>query len=521
MKSIKANWINWALGLLLGLVILGGLQYASRGHFADPDGFYHARASQLLNAGELSDTFPWLFFTTWNENYANQHYLYHWLLNPFNTVEKLPISIVVFGLVFIALFIAVLTKYKISYKPFWVLLLLGSSVDFLFRISLVKANTVSLALLCAIVLLIYSWHVHRNKYSLLGIGLVSGIFVWTYGGFICVPFLLGAYAAAEIISQRFLTNLKIISAAILPALISVAGIAFGMTLHPQSHHIYSLMYDQLFRTGLGAGSVVPAGNEWLAFNIDWFFKSNILILFAWVFSLCLLFRNVYAKREVKPDQTLALWLQITAIGLIAITLWHRRFIEYSIPFTVLATAVTLQPHLLKLKWQELKTTFNFWQMKVAVLLIAILVLGVGAHNVRDVHRSLHNGDSGTSYKEAAVWLEENSESGDIVLNTQWDQFPQLFYYDSKNYYIVGLDPTFMYIQNPGKYWRWRLIADDNPEQWQSIEQIHEVISKDLSSKFIFIDKDRNSDLADYLATQNSQLFSVGYSDDSIVVYKVE
>lgn len=42
------------------------------------------------------------------------------------------------------------------------------------------------------------------------------------------------------------------------------------------------------------------------------------------------------------------------------------------------------------------------------------------------------------FRNAANWLVQNSNEGDIVFNTQWDEFPELFYWD-QNYYIVGMD----------------------------------------------------------------------------------
>lgn len=570
MKLIKPNLMNrnirsGAISLLLALVLLGALQFTTRGHFTDPDGFYHARSSQIisqtgpaanvndavsLDSGQVnsdsasaksttysaketiqSGHFPWLYYTTWNEGYANQHYLYHWLLAPFNTVETLPISVVVFAVIFIALFAATLRKYQVRFSVCWILLLLTGSADFLFRINLVKANTVSLSLLCAVVLLLYAWHRSRRKSTLLGLAAVSGIFTWTYGGFVCVPLLLIAYAVAvftiKAVEQKSFVNAlngRLFLQSLLPALVSLTGIALGMLFHPQSHNLWDLLYDQLFRTGLGAGMDVPAGNEWLPFNIGWFFKSNLIVLGVWIASLIVFLynsRNIFFKRQTinYQNQTLALWLQFTALGLLVLTLWHRRFVEYWIPFAVLASAMSSQPYLAKLHWQEFKVAWQHWQLKLSTMLLVTVFAAITVMNINYVYDSLHNGDSITKFQAVAIWLEQNSEAGDIVFNTQWDQFPPLFYYNTKNYYVVGLDPTFMYIRDSGKYWQWRLIADDDQSRWQSPERLRNILIADFQAKFVLIDASRNPNLASYLTGQAG--FSPGFSEGNLVIFRVD
>jgi hypothetical protein len=536
MKLTKSFWINFALAILISGLVLGWLQYSARGVFADPDGFYHAKASQLLSQGKLTDTFPWLYYTTWNTHYADQHYLYHWLLVPFNTIQKLPFSIVLFGLVFISLFLAVLRRYKSSYFILWIILLLGSSTDFLFRINVVKANTLSLALLCLITLLVYGFHyAHNSKQkfvNLLGIGLVSAIFVWTYGGFVFVPFLLLAYFVAGLFAQLLTkVNWELISLRdlILPLLISILGITIGMVLHPQHGHIFSLMYDQLFQTGLGAGSVVPVGNEWHAFNFSWFIQSNVLTVTVWGVSFGLVVHSVinYLKRtpdfiEVSKKFELILWLQFTSIGLLILTLWHRRFIEYWIPFALLAAAVTIQPYLENITKEKFIDAFRYWQMKVAVLAVLIASVATIGFNVHYTLNSLRRSESSSLLQPASEWLKENSNAGDIVFNTEWDQFPQIFYWNDKDYYIVGLDPTFMYIENPSLYWDWRKIADDKPKNWDSIQEVYDILKNRFKAKYVFLDTEKNVDLYDYLVSEQARdLFEIGFEDSKATVFVIK
>ncbi len=504
-KFIKLTRTTW-ISLGLAVSVLAGLQISTWGTFADPDGFYHAKASQLLAAGELGDTFPWLAYTTWKDGYADQHYLYHWLLVPFNTVPLLPLSIIVFGAVFLIAFWALMSELKIFGRPLWLLLLVVGSADFIFRINIVKANALSLALLCAIGIMLYRFHNKPEKKWLGLIALLSGVFAWTYGGFICAPLFVGAYCTAVLLTERRLN--------VWPLLASVIGIALALLIHPHSSHIFQLLYDQLFQTGLGAGSVVPAGNEWSPFDLSWFVKSNLIVLIPWTVALAI------EIKQAKQARWLTVWLHIVALGFLVLTLWHRRFVEYWTPFTVLAAASTLTPFLSKVTWDDFKLSVqSFWQLRLLIVSLAFLVVFSGAFNIQQTYRSLAAGESGVRFRGAAEWIADHSEAGDLVLNTQWDQSPQLFYWNSKNYYLVGLDPTFMYLYDQQLYWDWRKVVDQ-PNRWLPDDDIYKIIKEELKTKYVFIDSARNGDFAGYLAG-HPELFELSFTENFVEVYTVK
>ena len=45
------------------------------------------------------------------------------------------------------------------------------------------------------------------------------------------------------------------------------------------------------------------------------------------------------------------------------------------------------------------------------------------------------------------WVRANVPAGDIVFNTDWDDFPRMFYFDPTHRYVSGLDPTYLYDRN--------------------------------------------------------------------------
>jgi hypothetical protein len=52
--------------------------------------------------------------------------------------------------------------------------------------------------------------------------------------------------------------------------------------------------------------------------------------------------------------------------------------------------------------------------------------------------------------------------GTVVFNTQWEQYPFLYFWNSQNIYVAGIDPTLMYSVNARRYWLWSHVASDEP-----------------------------------------------------------
>lgn len=512
-EKIKSNW-KWVLPLFLVPAFFATFQLINYGKFADPDGFYHAKASQFLVAGKLTGNFPWNYYTTWREGYADQHYLYHLLITPFNTFPLMHWSIIIFSSLFVFVFIWLLSKLDIKWKFFWVLLLVLGSADFLFRINLIKANTLSLILILFAVWVIKQLGDDitsraRNKYLLI-LGLISAIFVWTYGGFVILPLIILAHMTATLMTERRVS--------FYPMLACLIGIVLAILLHPHSHNFISLIYDQLFQTGLGAGSEVPAGQEWLPFEIPWFIKSNAIMLALWVFSLAVHLLNFFHERKFNKTE---LWLHGVTTGMLILTLWHQRFIEYWTPFAVLAAAVVLSPYLTDIKNAFVKNLLkndirsSFWLLFVVALIASSFVF-----NTAKLQKSLSNSDRYTEFRGAAQAIARDSKGKSIVINTQWDQMPALFYWNDKDYYAVGLDPTFMYISNKDIYWRWRAIADGGLDNLKSREKINRSLKEGLLASYVFVQQDRNPNIFNHLSA-NPEYYDVLYKDDKTAAFKIK
>jgi hypothetical protein len=80
---------------------------------------------------------------------------------------------------------------------------------------------------------------------------------------------------------------------------------------------------------------------------------------------------------------------------------------------------------------------------VALILCAFLFV-----NLRTTVREIKQSEPHEHYRAGAEWLRNHVPPGQVVFNTDWDDFPRLFYYDSSHYYVSGLDPNYLYDKDP-------------------------------------------------------------------------
>ena len=136
--------------------------------------------------------------------------------------------------------------------------------------------------------------------------------------------------------------------------------------------------------------------------------------------------------------------------------------------------------------------------------------------IRDAYKTkqeLSVGSDLNLYKNASEYIKENSSNGDIIFHADWDDFPALFYYNSKNYYLVGLDPTFMYNYDADLYEEWVGITTG-----KDVGDLYNKITENFSAKFVFLDNEHSA-LNNHLFINPN--FQLAYSDDEAKVYEIK
>lgn len=125
-------------------------------------------------------------------------------------------------------------------------------------------------------------------------------------------------------------------------------------------------------------------------------------------------------------------------------------------------------------------------------------------------------DIGTSerhdyYRAGAEWMRANVPPGEIIFNTDWDDFPRLFYFDPSHRYVSGLDPTYLFDKDPALsqlYDRITLGEESDPGP---------LIRDRFGSRYVFTD---NSHGNFYDKANESGWFEVVYEDVQCMILHV-
>lgn len=129
--------------------------------------------------------------------------------------------------------------------------------------------------------------------------------------------------------------------------------------------------------------------------------------------------------------------------------------------------------------------------------------------------------------KVGIWLREHATEGEVVYHTHWSDFPELFFWDSRNHYITGMDPIFLYAADPGLYWKYHRIEDDvatlqtsaePPPSTGGMEDIATVLRRDFHASLIVVLPSDTPQLAANLAKDSR--FQEVYRDDNTVVYRI-
>ncbi len=464
------------------------------------DGYYHIKMAEVIRDEGIKKDFPWLTAMKW----IDHQLLYHILLIPFTyfgLYTGAKISTVFFFSILTTSFYLLLSSRNVPFPFIWSSLLFVSSIPFLYRMSTVTTPPVALIFLILALYLIF-----EERYILLAF--LSSAFVWLYGGFSVIIILgIAAFLCHLLLSREF--NLK-------PLLAIIAGIIIGLTTNPFFPDIINLVYIQT--TKAGVSRIVVGGGLWRPYSLDVLFKTSILTFIVYFASLFLVVishflypsvQRVENEWRIGKDTVIIFLMSIVSF---IMYLKARRFVEYWVPFSIMSSSFLFRDGIKGLAYSRL---FQKRWLKVSLLLLVIASLFIlipyklqaAKADLKDDPRIFER------YKGCAEWLKNNTP-GSAVYTTDWDDFPELFFYNSKNRYLVGLDPAFMYLYNKDLYERWRQINDgeiiDN-------DRLYKWLIHDFKTPYIFTDTGHGNFIR---MVENNPHIKLEYSDLSCKIYRV-
>jgi hypothetical protein len=522
-----------ALYLIVGAATIGlifwRLQFSNQSICCgDFDGYYHIRWSRLLwenmRAGHLfPPTFGWLPLTTLNpKDYVDHHLLFHILQIPFTWFNDLRLGAKVAATIFASLAVFscywLIVRYRLSYALVWLVAMLSCSAPFLYRLNMAKAPPVSIIFMVAGIYLLF-----ERKYVWLAP--LAFLYVWTYSLF--VTLLAAALIWTVVIAWsewRFEWR---------PLLWTGAGTVAGFIINPYFPKNVALFLEHVWiKVRIWDDFSTSVGSEWYPYE-SWFFLGSCLVAFVAMLVGYIAFDWSDKRRAVRP-----LFFLIFSTLLMVASFRSRRFVEYWPPFAILFAAFTLQTifdgarrrvvgHLPEDLLDELQPFLDrdepaetveqrrareYWQTGAAVFVA--LVLGVVlVVNVRETAKTLAGEAGPDRYRGGMQWIQSNVPAGEMVFNTDWDDFPKMFFYDTSHSYASGLDPTY--------------LLDKNPELSKLYEEITlgkikdaaPIIRDRFGARYVFSDtEDVHNDF--YFNAKESGWFDIVYEDDECTVLHI-
>lgn len=502
----------WSLAMMVYVYMIAGPT------FADPDSFYHIKMAELMIRDKAPITqFPWLAFTSLTQSYVDHHFLYHAFLIPwillFGGITGGKVATVFLASTTIALFYFALRQYKVP-GAFFFSLLLMCNPDFSFRMLLTKATTVGFLFMISGLMLML-----KRNYRLLA--LCAFFFVWSYGGFLLLSILGGVVVVVRTVTVRIharrFPHKKMLLMLAAPVLVVLAGTAAALLIHPSFPNHFRFYWEQIIQIGfVNYSNIIGVGGEWYPYHINDLAGSMMVCTAIYVVSVALACWHV---RKLKEGSWVTL---IMSFFFLLFTLKSRRYVEYLIPWALIASAFVLTDsgviHWLMKQTRRVARSWNRFGITTQ-LIIAVSSIGLALNiifmmwtQIDKVESYLQSGFNTNLFAGAGQWLQAHATPGDIVFHDDWSTFPLLFYNTSKPYYIVGLDPTFMYTYNKDLYWEWANITLNKYDG-----DIYTVIADHFHARFVFVDS-KHTQLKAKL--DNDPRFVEAYHDSEATIYRI-
>lgn len=502
----------------------------------DWDGYYHIRWSSLLwenfSRGQWLPNFQWLPLTVLNpKDYADQHFLFHLLQIPFlwffEPVMAAKVAAVTFSSLAVFSVYWLLYRYGVKYQLIWLAAILTSANMFYYRMNMAKAPPLTIIISIVGIYLLF-----ERKYVWL-LPLMFA-FVWTYSLF---PLLWFASIIWVIIiawnERRFEWR---------PLAYTTAGMVLGNVVNPYFPQNLMLFWEHFYtKFKVGSDFAVSVGGEWYPYD-----GMALLTHFPVAMAAMLIGYILFMPRGGKLPEKATFFLAFVTI-LLAAQFRSKRFAEYFPPFAVLFAAFSwqafrlpqlfelpkdfrdeIQPYLdaekrtEKQQWRHAARSAAVWTLGI-VLIIYFLFNVNGFHwfgiDQEGLVETIASNEPNDRYQRAMAWAtgrgndgKENIPAGERIFNSNWDDFPKLFYFDTKHTYVYGLDPNYLYSANPELY---KQLIDITGGK---VDDAAPIIREKFGARFVFADAKENEDM--FAKLLDSGWAEIVYEDDEARILKI-
>ncbi len=462
------------------------LQFATP-HLGSLDAYYHIRYSAALaNAGWRN--FPPLFaalpLTILSaDRYYDHHLLFHLWLVFFTHGDlifgaKLAAALGAAG-AFLSAYGLLLWR-RVRRAEWWSVALLAVAPGFLYRMEMPRAQAWGVVWLMVALALLFRG---RSRWLVP----VACTFTWVYDGF---PAIL-ALAAAAMVAHWLLRGTVLWQ----PLAAAAGGIVLGLVANPYFPRNLSFIAAH-YADKLRLDDAVRVGSEWYPLPLfEWLGWGGLVAVLVAVAAL------LYRQRAALDADRLTAALA----AMIFFSLFWRsaRFLEYAVPFGAVALAFLFH-HPADELVRKLARHRRRW---LAAALVAWLVASTV---IAAVH--LRRRPPASRYRAASAWIASHTPPGSLIFNTDWDDFPLLYFHNPANAYVIGLDPTYLARRDRMRYEAWRRISDG-----EEVEPAR-AIRTQFGARVAFTDRRHDRFIA---AMDRDPLAQRAYEDEDGIVYELQ
>jgi len=359
-------------------------------------------------------------------------------------------------------------------------------------------------------------------------------FVWTYSLF---PLLFIAALIWVVIiawnERRFEWR---------PLAYAGAGMVLGNVINPYFPANITLFMEHFWtKFKIGSDFAVSVGGEWYPYS-----GLELLTHFPVAMGAMLIGYILFMPKNGKLPEKATFFLMFVSV-LLAAQFRSKRFAEYFPPFAVLFAAFSIQAFNIKqtfelpdhfkrdigpyldvdktrtsdASWKIFKQTAIWTSGVILAIVFMINMVGLQRFGIEfgGLIGTIASNDSDDKYQRAGEWMtgtddtgKENMPAGERIFNANWDDFPKLFFLDTKHSYVYGLDPNYLYSENPDLY---KLLTDITSGK---TEEAGPLIREKFGSKYVFTDAKENDDMVAKLL--DSGWADIIYEDDEARVLKI-
>ncbi len=425
------------------------------------DGYYHIKFAYLMRTEGFLKVFKWASMSIWSETFYDKEFLFHVYLIPFTYFKDLAygakLGTAILAATSVTSFFAILRLNRIKFASLWWLMLMCSGGYFLYR------NNVPRPQVLSIILALWSIHFIINQ-KRIALFLLGVVYTLSYTAYFLPVVFSGIISGYLFIFEDDLDWKT-------PA-VTLGAMAVGILINPYFPNNLVYLYLQNFYVlWMSTQNKVNLrmGNELGPMSTRELLGGNAAAVIAYI---GVFFMALYRPKQVSKTVRSMFFL---SLAVILLTFHTKRFTEYSVPITLMFCAFFFHPYLvdldLKQAWEEQRSMVVGW---IGVLVMLFISLGIGSY----IGTSRQFKGSAPAHKGAALYLKKHTKKDEVVFTCDWDDGPELIFFNHHNRYLIFLDPNFMYFWKPKLWVKWDKLAHG-----RFGNKTHDILKKDFKVRY--------------------------------------